>query len=914
MRRFVPLFLGLLSTTAQAQVWLPNVEAPEIWWGWFVMEPGQTVLVRTKDSTPGADPMLIAWDPVTRTQITASDDADGVEAVVSWNNPYAEPRTFFVYLLAAAPGARGTTDVWFDGTLLVPAAPVDGARHNVACQTSLRQEVILRPGGAADPILLGFDAAGTLVATDDNSGVGLAPRTAGGSQVCSVTVGVAPGIRSGRVSIAIHNQKTPSDPDVDEDGLNQSLEDAIGTCDTPMARCAGNNPKDSDRDGIPDGYEVLGIDDGAFPQLLPAWGADPLHKDVFIQVDYADTLFGQQFTEEEVRAVVEYYDEGPAADLDNPDGLPGIAVHMDVGVEPSGTWGAGVFGDWGGSGMFTAGSDYNDVYAALLAPIRRGIFREAAAAPGGGGQANGDHFGWGVPVGDMATTTFAHELGHTMTLSHWGHDEWGISACKPHYVSLMSYAYGWSAPLSSAPGTIWLNPSRLSEADGIFQDDTSALPTGPFALDVSGRAVDWNRDARFEAAGTPVRAAFWAPFQSCRAFDAGGQQLWDSVPPSTPALTRYGSRLYALRVDSSRRIWYRQGEITLNDSEGSCPGGDTRDSTCMSWSTATQLAVATGAEGVNATTWGPRLYISYRAADNTIRVVRPTTFDGSGNIQAFTETTIAGSSAMNEPELAVMSVNPSLFNGANEVLAVIWRQRLSNTLRWATMSRSDGTWTDRGIMRSRTGNMTGSRSPTLATSGSGASAQTCGAFTIGEMVRVYCYNRTSGQWVERQGVIPEEHRANTAKAGFAFHINRASSGLPIRGDTTEGQFILTTRQPDGTNRLMISSRVNSTIQAGSTLEFPHVGDVRDIWSLTPTAVGVEMYEDPSVTALKALHPWTDAATNEYPDVTYFYPLFDGSVDLQSATGSDWQLLERGLCLGVRDETWCGNRATSVNGY
>jgi hypothetical protein len=41
---------------------------------------------------------------------------------------------------------------------------------------------------------------------------------------------------------------------------------------------------DSDHDVLQDDYETYGYDAG-FPQKLPTWGADPLQKDLFVEVD-----------------------------------------------------------------------------------------------------------------------------------------------------------------------------------------------------------------------------------------------------------------------------------------------------------------------------------------------------------------------------------------------------------------------------------------------------------------------------------------------------------------------------------------------------------------------------------------------------------------------------------------------------
>src|SRR4051794_36150985 len=66
-----------------------------------------------------------------------------------------------------------------------------------------------------------------------------------------------------------------ADVDSDSDGLTDSEERLVGT--DPV------NP-DSDGDGIPDGWEVHGINGID----LHALGASPIHKDVFVQMDYME--------------------------------------------------------------------------------------------------------------------------------------------------------------------------------------------------------------------------------------------------------------------------------------------------------------------------------------------------------------------------------------------------------------------------------------------------------------------------------------------------------------------------------------------------------------------------------------------------------------------------------------------------
>lgn len=79
------------------------------------------------------------------------------------------------------------------------------------------------------------------------------------------------------VMILFGNTPTAARPDTDQDGIVDEIERLIGT--------RSNNP-DTDRDALPDGWEVIGLDFGSEFVNLPAMGANPLRKDVFVQYDY----------------------------------------------------------------------------------------------------------------------------------------------------------------------------------------------------------------------------------------------------------------------------------------------------------------------------------------------------------------------------------------------------------------------------------------------------------------------------------------------------------------------------------------------------------------------------------------------------------------------------------------------------
>ena len=122
------------------------------------------------------------------------------------------------------------------------------------------------------------------------------------------------------------------DADYDQDGLGSGLETELGLCDTPFLVCSGvHNLHDTDRDGLPDAAEVFGVEDTFDPQYLPRWGADPRHKDVFVEVDYTNEFSGHPVSEASAGQAAERYAAGYPEELLNPDFEGGVRLHLDIG-------------------------------------------------------------------------------------------------------------------------------------------------------------------------------------------------------------------------------------------------------------------------------------------------------------------------------------------------------------------------------------------------------------------------------------------------------------------------------------------------------------------------------------------------------------------------------------------------------
>jgi hypothetical protein len=302
---------------------------------------------------------------------------------------------------------------------------------------------------------------------------------------------------------------------------------------------------DSDGDGLPDSWETEGYDandDGTVDVPLPQMGADPNHKDVFVQLDM---MFGHTLQQAPIQKVINAFANAPVS---NPDGKPGIALHVDGGPgwvmnpKTGAKWGelskAGttaekpVLGSYSILGNYKW-ADFDAIKAKNFPAARARIFHYVVvanrygndsekstglsrAAPGNdfiialGGTCGNKLDCPGTP--EEQAGTFMHELGHNLGLRHGGNEETNY---KPDYLSVMNYSFQLGG-LSVGGGTSFdysrlgptqigpLDESALKEGDGFGPAaiglsytslffcpgaDTAGDPDQP--ADVQ-KPVDWN--------------------------------------------------------------------------------------------------------------------------------------------------------------------------------------------------------------------------------------------------------------------------------------------------------------------------------------------------------------------------------------------------------------------------------------
>jgi hypothetical protein len=534
----------------------------------------------------------------------------GQPATVSFTPPVSGAYTLVIR--AKSSGSAGVGDLYLSGQLNRTGLPFGGRTLSFDTVTlDERIEVVSRPSlrlppmkaylvSATDPMRIEYALGGGAAAGD----VRFVPET---NRHVSILVGSG-NEHTGRVR-GMRND-VAHDRDPDGDGLGAVLEHYLGTCGSltssgvPGVDCTTlADARDTDGDGISDGWEVLGRRDRSPYQTLPRWGADPRHKDMFIEIDFmrrtqAENTEGRvskmpiTVAREFARIFSDGYTTSPqvrianAQSIGNPDGIPGVAVHLDIGEAPVVDTDKTIFGDWGGFNAVNAvsfvdgngqtqwrGLAAHEAWKQQLSLARRGIFRYHLAYISGGASADE---GFTASYNMFDSVVPPHETGHTLGLKHDGLVQDNFN-CKPNYASIMSYAYSLSPGVGfsgTEPGIApILNSTRLMESGAVNPDSATVLrglkeKFGYNVDELSGH-VDWNRDGVFSS--TLVSAAPNTAPQSACEFTRRNASL---LPPYStsiypPALVRFGSKLYVFYIDPSGVLHYTSSAATWNCSGGS---------------------------------------------------------------------------------------------------------------------------------------------------------------------------------------------------------------------------------------------------------------------------------------------------------------------------------------------------------
>lgn len=337
----------------------------------------------------------------------------------------------------------------------------------------------------------------------------------------------------------------------------------------PAPACATLPPnEDKDLDGLKNWVECSTVvfPDGTGGTLdLPAMGANPMHRDMFLEIN---SLTGHSLDTGAVSAVVAAFDKAPVT---NPDGRNGITMHVDNG--PTSTTGPGSRQTWGTLSRSDADVPYDAVLGAFDSPTtknfiwtevdaikstkferiralafhyvlvgnRYGTSTEGSSGVARAGDWSTDGLGQDVLVtlGMTCTTppcngsidqqagTLMHEFGHTLGLAHGGRGGTGLpdgENRKPNYPSVMSYNWQFTG-LAKTDGTFVLDYSRFDEGDLPNLNELSILEK--IAFKASGGAE------RFKGMRSCSSTSGATTTVSYSAFDPGKAVDWDCNPATT---------------------------------------------------------------------------------------------------------------------------------------------------------------------------------------------------------------------------------------------------------------------------------------------------------------------------------------------------------------------------------------------
>jgi len=274
---------------------------------------------------------------------------------VSWS----ESGTYVLLVRKQSTGSATNVTVRRDHVIVAENAPAGGALisgGNAVLEGNTGDiiHIVPMPGGSVAPVIF---AIWGLYGGSEVSDVGLHGGAAGASWIpyepnTSYYLFATPVMqiegeselyqpRPGWASIYVN------DPDdADGDGLGDLLEQELGLCwhveTCPYDRTV---PQDTDRDGIPDGEELLGMIGDEVDWSLPRWGANPRQMDAFVYVSWrtragsAMDPYDGPFPVDPVETaytwsntIASWFDIGPPSHLANRNNKPGLNIHMNMGI------------------------------------------------------------------------------------------------------------------------------------------------------------------------------------------------------------------------------------------------------------------------------------------------------------------------------------------------------------------------------------------------------------------------------------------------------------------------------------------------------------------------------------------------------------------------------------------------------
>ncbi len=875
---------------------------------------GRPVRFESRNRSAGSDPVLhllagqATGGPVT--QVATNDDGGG-DYNASMTYTPSTSGTYTLVLRAAWKNKGGTVDLVRDGAVLRYGVVFGGGFQRLE-NLRVDEELITVP-------LAGAPSAHRLYLLDDNGNIFERHNSEVAAQRVTRRLTTARAVAIAMVGSAgtsdatlrpfrlVRNDRRLSSHDPDGDYLGTELEAAIGTCSrtTDIAQSfecnRATDVRDTDGDGLRDDYELV----GKGGVMLPRFGADPRHKDLFLEVDFLAAYTGEPDVRMSATVASDFATtyRDPETDpllrlanaqtLRNPDLQPGIRIHFDTGINPP--VGASeadltLYGNWGGhsyvppvcSGTECERAGAGSAWSTNMTAGRHGLFHWLGGYPSGGGQSSVHSVANAIPLNDSRVA--AHETGHSLGLGHNGpYDGETVDAnCKPTYPSLMSYAYinSWRR-FSDGFGRPSINNVSLNERNAVSSPSGAVgaqylghLRTvfGYNVDDVNGH-VDWNRDGSFST--VPVRAYANNNGSGCE-FTKYNKVELPTLTARAPALARIGNLTAMFSVDQTGHIAFDYTTDSLACPVPSVEGcGAAPDSYTIltAWN---QNIDAVDAHRINEA-----------GVDKLLLVFRNT--GGQLYETRFTRSTWSFSAPVVIPTAQLASQEVSLTGDATNVYLAYKGADGRSVLK----VRAAGVWQADEAVVDETGTLLpplgADTSPSLLEAGPTGARTLYAIFPNNGAMRLFTFDATTRRFTRSPWTLTQETIIN--KAAMAW--------LPMPGDSQlPGRLYILTVRSSSEGRTQVRERMlvaNLDGNGGATVRFGMEGYSHNSWLY---GYGLDLLFEAGVDtnlrlllARKQLHD--DGTETPYP--AELRPKADGVIDYPLRNWNDWEVLRVDLC-------------------
>jgi hypothetical protein len=301
------------------------------------------------------------------------------------------------------------------------------------------------------------------------------------------------------------------------------------------------------------------------------------------------------------------------------------------------------------------------------------------------------------------------------------------------------------------------------------------------------------------------------------------------------------------------------------------------------------------------------LLLGYGTPDGQLRLAR---LAAQGEVlEVRSDVAITGARSDFAPALAQAEVDPNRY-GQSSILRVLYRDLgEGGALMQASTIDPTGPFVISRVHDTAEQPIAVGLAPTLARLGTG---ELCGVLPDRERyVRFYCYDIASDGWRDLTGTAfysglgPQTSGA----VSIAYHRYRKQDGSVVTGDVSRGAVYLSFTEPESpyaknpdNPHYFISEWLSARNPASRGLFFRWRGSVIDEWTNLAPGTSLVLYEDATLSALKAL--MLAKLTN--PDATHldFLPFADGVHQDQLGAGNDFEVMEHGICEGLKDEASC----------